>query len=153
MHSLKEVIEFNEQNAARVMPYFGQERMIQAEAKGPLSDQAYLKALQTDLRLSRDQGIDAALQVHKLDAIVAPSGGPAWLTDLVNGDNYSGGGVSAPAVAGYPHITVPAGYVHGLPVGISFFGGAYQEPVLLRLAYAFEQAMAARRAPLFLPSI
>jgi len=153
VHSLKEVIEFNEQNAARVMPYFGQERMIQAEAKGSLSDQAYLKALQTDLRLSRDQGIDAALQVHKLDAIVAPSGGPAWLTDLVNGDNYSGGGVSAPAVAGYPHITVPAGLIHGLPVGISFFGGAYQEATLLRLAYAFEQAMAARRAPLFLPTV
>ena len=153
VHSLKEVIEFNEQNADRVMPYFGQERMIQAEAKGPLSDQAYLKALQTDHRLSRAEGIDAALHVHTLDAIVAPSGGPAWLTDLVNGDNYSGGGVSAPAVAGYPHITVPAGYVHGLPVGISFFGGAYQETTLLRLAYAFEQAMAARRAPLFLPTI
>jgi amidase len=152
VHSLKEIIEFNQQHAAQVMPYFGQERMLQAEAKGPLTDEAYLKALETNHRLSREEGIDAALQQHSLDALVAPSGAPAWLTDLVNGDLYSGGGVSAPAVAGYPHITVPAGYISGLPVGISFFGGAYQEPVLLRLAYAFEQALPVRKPPRFLPT-
>ena len=152
VHSLKEIIEFNQKHADRIMPHFGQERMLQAEAKGPLTDEAYLKALETNHRLSREEGIDAALQQHNLDALVAPSGAPAWLTDLVNGDLYSGGGVSAPAVAGYPHITVPAGYISGLPVGISFFGGAYQEPVLLRLAYAFEQALPARQPPRFLPS-
>jgi amidase len=153
VHSLKEIIEFNEKNAERVMPYFGQELMIEAEAKGPLTEKAYFKALETSQRLARDEGIDAMLQKHNLDAIVAPSGGPAWLTDLVNGDHYSGGGVSSPAVAGYPHITVPAGLIFGLPVGISFFGGAYQEPVLLRLAYAFEQALAARQPPRFLPTV
>lgn len=149
VHSLKEVIEFNEKNAERVMPYFGQERMIQAEAKGPLTEEAYLKALETNHRLARDEGIDAMLHKHNLDALVAPSGGPAWLTDLVNGDTPSGGGISSPAVAGYPHITVPAGQIFGLPVGISFFAGAYQEPVLIRLAYAFEQALAARQPPRF----
>jgi amidase len=153
VHSLKEIIAFNEQNAERVMPYFGQERMIQAEAKGPLTEPAYIKALETNHRLARDEGIDAMLRKYRLDAIVAPSGGPAWLTDLINTDTYSGGGVSSPAVAGYPHITVPAGNIFGLPVGISFFAGAYQEPVLISLAYAFEQARAARQPPRFLPTI
>jgi amidase len=153
VHSLKEIIAFNEQNAERVMPYFGQERMIQAEAKGPLTEPAYLKALETNHRLARDEGIDAMLHKYRLDAIVAPSGGPAWLTDLINTDSYSGGGVSSPAVAGYPHITVPAGNIFGLPVGISFFAGAYQEPVLIGLAYAFEQARAARQPPRFLPKV
>ena len=153
VHSLKEIIEFNQQHAAQAMPYFGQERMLKAEEKGPLTDDAYLKALETNHRLTRQEGIDAVLQQHRLDALAAPSGAPAWLTDLVNGDLYSGGGVSAPAVAGYPHITVPAGLIDGLPVGISFFGGAYQEPVLLRLAYAFEQALAARQPPRFLPTV
>ena len=153
VHSLKEIIEFNEKNADRVMPYFGQERMLQAEAKGPLTEEAYLKALETNHRLTRAEGIDALLKQHNLEALIAPSGGPAWLTDLVTGDHYDGGGVSAPAVAGYPHITVPAGQIYGLPVGISFFGGAYQEPTLLRLAYAFEQARAARKPPRFLPTV
>jgi len=153
VHSLKEIIAFNQQNAERVMPYFGQERMLKAEEKGPLTDEVYLKALETNHRLTREEGIDAVMKEHKLDALVAPSGAPAWLTDLVNGDLYSGGGVSAPAVAGYPHITVPAGLIHGLPVGISFFSGAYQEPILLRLAYAFEQASGARKPPRFLPTV
>jgi amidase len=153
VHSLKEIIEFNEKNAERAMPYFGQERMLKAEQKGPLTDEAYLKALETNHRLSRTEGIDAMLEKHKLEALVAPSGGPAWLIDLVNGDLPTGGGVSAPAVAGYPHITVPAGQVHGLPVGISFFGGAFSESILLRLAYAFEQATKARQAPRFLKSV
>jgi len=148
--SLKEIIAFNEQNRDRVMPYFGQERMVASEEKGPLTDREYLKALETNHRLSRTEGIDATLQQHQLDAIVAPSGGPAWLTDWVNGDYDSGGSSSPAAVAGYPNITVPAGYIFGLPVGISFFGGAYQEPTLIRLAFALEQAMQVRHPPRFL---
>ncbi len=150
VHSLADVVAFNERNRERVMPHFGQEHMLKALAKGPLTDEAYLKALETSHRLARAEGIDATLQKHSLDAIVAPTGGPAWLVDFVNGDTPGGGGCSsAPAVAGYPHITVPAGLVDGLPVGISFFGAAFSEPVLIRLAYAFEQATLARRAPVF----
>jgi amidase len=103
-------------------------------------------------RLTRDEGIDAVLKKYKLDAIVCPSGGPAWLIDLINGDHYTGGGSSSPAVAGYPCITVPAGYIFGLPIGITFIGGAWQEPLLIRLAYAFEQATAIRRPPQLLPA-
>jgi amidase len=152
VHSLEEVIAFNEQNRERVMPYFGQEIMLKAQEKGPLTDEAYLDALATNHRLARDEGIDATLGEHQLDAIIAPSGGPAWLTDPVNGDRGVLGCSGAAAVAGYPHITVPAGYVHGLPVGISFFAGAYQEPTLLKLAFAFEQATKVRRPPQFLPT-
>lgn len=150
VHSLKEIIEFNERNREKVMPYFGQERMLKAEEKGPLTSEEYLKALETNHRLSRAEGIDATLSEHQLDAIIAPSGGPAWLTDWVNGDHYSGGSSSPAAVAGYPNITVPAGYIFGLPVGISFFGGPYQEPTLIRLAFAFEQGTQVRRPPQFL---
>jgi amidase len=135
------------------MPYFGQDLLLKAEEKGPLTSQDYLKALQDNHRLSRAEGIDATLRAHQLDAIVAPSGGPAWLTDWVNGDHHSGGSSSPAAVAGYPNITVPAGYIFGLPVGISFFGGAFQEPTLIRLAYAFEQATRVRRPPQFLPGV
>jgi amidase len=149
VHSLADVIAFNEAHKDRVMPYFGQERMLAAQEKGPLTETAYLEALATDHRLARDEGIDATMAKHELDAIVAPSGAPACLIDWVRGDQRSGGSSGPAAVAGYPNLTVPAGYVFGLPVGISFIGGAYQEPKLLRLAYAFERAMPVRVPPQF----
>ncbi|HKQ51493.1 MAG TPA: amidase family protein, partial [Pyrinomonadaceae bacterium] len=152
VRSLKEVIEFNERNAAREMPYFGQDLFIKAEAKGPLTSKEYVQALAKNRRLSRAAGIDAVMLKHKLDAMVAPTGGPPWPTDLLNGDHFTGGYSSPSAVAGYPHITVPAGYVHGLPVGVSFFGRAYSEPSLIKLAYAYEQATKLRKPPRFLPT-
>lgn len=148
--SLQEIIAFNEKHREQEMPFFGQELLIKAEAKGPLTDSAYRKALADNQRLARKEGIDAVMQQHQLDAMIAPTGGPAWTTDLVNGDHFTGGFSSAAAVAGYPHITVPAGYVSGLPIGLSFFGRAYSEPVLIKLAYAFEQATKHRRPPQFL---
>ena len=150
VHSLKEVIAFNERNRDREMRYFGQDLFIKAEAKGPLTEKKYTQALAKNHLLSRTQGIDFVMRKHRLDALIAPTGGPAWPTDMVNGDHFTGGYSSASAVAGYPHITVPAGYVFGLPVGISFFGAAWSEPKLLQYAYAFEQATKARRAPQFL---
>jgi len=153
VRSLALLIEFNEQNADEVMPYFKQETLLQAEEKGDLESSEYLAALQQCRQLSRTDGLDKVLHDYSLDAIVAPSGGPAWVIDLLNGDRGSGGCSSAAAIAGYPHITVPAGYVHDLPVGISFFGGAFQEPVLLKIAYAFEQLSNARRDPTFTLSL
>jgi amidase len=151
--SLKEIIEFNEKNRAREMPYFGQEFFLKAEAKGPLTSPEYLNALEKNRRLSRTQGIDAVIAKDRLDAIVAPTGGPSWTTDLVNGDHFTGGSSSPAAVAGYPAISVPAGFIHGLPVGISFFGAAYSEPTMIKLAFAYEQATKHRRAPGFSPTL
>jgi amidase len=150
VHSLKEIIDFNERNRESEMPYFGQDLFIKAEAKGPLTDKKYLQALQKNHLLSRTQGIDFVIRKHELDALIAPTGGPAWPTDWINGDHFTGGYSSASAVAGYPHITVPAGFVFGLPVGLSFFGAAWSEPKLFKFAYAFEQATKARRPPKFM---
>jgi amidase len=152
VRSLKDLIEFNERKANFEMPYFGQDIFEKAQAKGPLTDPIYLQALRQNHLLTRTQGIDFIMKKHRLDALVAPTGGPPWPTDWVNGDHFTGGYSSTSAVAGYPHITVPAGYVYGLPVGISFFGGAYSEPTLIKAAYAFEQATKARRPPKFLPT-
>ena len=149
VRSIEALIAFDEKNREREMPYFGQEILLKAQAKGPLSAPEYQKALETCGRLARQDGLDAVLAKHKLDALVAPTGGPVWCTDLVNGDHYTGGYSSASAVAGYPHITVPAGHVFGLPVGLSFFAGAWSEPALLKYAFAFERATKARRAPTF----
>ena len=148
--SLKDLIAFNEQNRDREMPYFGQEIFEKAEAKGPLTDKAYRDALEKNLRLSRNEGIDKTMDANKLDALVAPTSSPATLIDLVNGDYGVGGSSTLPAVAGYPHVTLPAGYFRGLPVGISFFGRAWSEPTLFKIAYAFEQATKHRQAPRFL---
>jgi amidase len=149
--TLKDLIDFNERNRDREMPYFGQELFTRAEAKGPLTDPAYLKALRSSKLLSQAQGIDAVMTKNRLDALIAPTGGPAWTTDLINGDHFTGGSSTPAAVAGYPNVQAPAGYVYGLPVGISFFGRAFTEPKLIRLAYAYEQATKHRRPPRLLP--
>jgi amidase len=150
--TLADLIKFNEDNRLREMPFFGQEIFLQAEKKGNLSERTYRLALQKSKLLTQAQGIDAVMNQNKLDAIVAPSGGVAWMTDLVNGDCGVFESSSLAAVSGYPNITVPAGFVQGLPCGISFFGRAFTEPTLIKIAYAFEQATKARRAPRFLPT-
>lgn len=151
--TLADLIEFNNANAERTMPWFGQEIFELANEKGPLTDAAYTSALKKNHDLSRREGIDETIATDNLDAIIAPTLAPAWPTDLVNGDHYIGGYSQPSAVSGYPHITLPLGFVHGLPVGISFFGEAWSEPKLLGIAYAFEQATRARQAPKFLSEL
>jgi amidase len=152
--TLADLIRFNDQNAAREMPYFGQEIFEQAEKKGPLTESKYTQARAKCIRMARTAGIDAVMNKHKLDALVAPTQGPVWKIDLVNGDGGGGGSFTQPAaVAGYPHITVPMGLVQGLPVGLSFVGRAWSEPTLLRLAYAYEQLSKARRPPTYASSV
>jgi amidase len=148
--SLADLIRFNEEHREREMPWFGQELFLRAEKKGPLSAPEYTAALAKCRSLAREQGLDRVLEDQKLDALIAPTGGPAWVTDLVNGDHFGGGSSTLSAVAGYPAITVPAGDIHGLPVGITFMGRAWSEATLVRLAFAFETATRARRAPRFL---
>jgi len=152
LHTLADLIAYNTAHAATELPYFGQELVLQANAKGPLTDAAYTQALAKNRRLAATEGIDAVMTEHRLDALVAPTGGPAWLIDLVNGDSGTAtipGPSTVTSVAGYPHITVPMGFDHGLPVGISFFGRAWSEATLVTLAYAYEQATRHRRPPTF----
>jgi amidase/aspartyl-tRNA(Asn)/glutamyl-tRNA(Gln) amidotransferase subunit A len=145
--SLREMIEFNKKNADVEMKYFGQEIFLMAQAKGSITDKIYLEALAKAKRLTQEDGIDALLKKHNLDLIIAPTTGPAWKTDWVNGDHYLGAASSAPAISGYPHITVPMGYVHGLPVGLSLFSGKLQEGVLIEAAFGYEQATKHRVTP------
>jgi amidase len=152
VRTLADLIAFNEKNAGREMPFFGQEIVEQAAKKGPLTEKAYLDALAKCRELTREKGIDAALAAHKLDALIVLTNGPAHLTDLVNGDSFSGSSSSPAAVAGYPTITLPGGWIRGLPVGVSFIGTAWSEPTLIKLAYGLEQALKMRRAPRFLPT-
>ncbi|MGC8595899.1 MAG: amidase [Candidatus Kryptoniota bacterium] len=152
VHSLEDIISFNEKHKATEMPYFGQDIFLKAESRGPLTSKEYIQALSRCRRLSRTEGIDMVMEKYRLDALVAPTDSPAWLTDLVDGDHFLGGSSQAAAVAGYPSITVPAGFVFGLPVGISFFGRAWSEPTLIRLAYSFEQVTKVRKPPKFKPT-
>src|SRR5262245_26846045 len=151
--TLKEIIEFNEKHADKELQYFGQELFIQAEEKGPLTDAKYIEALRKNQQLAREQGIDAVMIKNKLDAIIAPTNGPAWVTDYLNGDHFAGSSSTAPAVAGYPNVSVPCGYVSGFTIGISFFVRAWSEPTLIKIASAYEQAMRYRRPPRFLPTL
>jgi amidase len=151
--NLASLIEFNEKNRQTEMPYFGQETFIRAQAKGPLTSPAYLAARAKCLRMSRTEGIDATIAKHRLTAIIAPTGGPAWPTDLLNGDHFTGGSSTPAAVAGYPSITVPAAFISGLPIGLSFIGPQWSEAALIGLAYAFEQATKVRQPPRFEPTV
>ncbi len=150
MRTLKDLIEFNKSHAKEEMPYFGQELFLEGEAKGPLTDKTYINALTTNHRLSRDEGIDAAMDKHNLDALISPTDSPGWMTDLIDGDHFLGGSSQLAAVAGYPHITVPAGFDFGMPLGISFYGRAWSEDVLIKIAYGYEQASKVRKPPKFL---
>jgi len=153
VRTLADIIAFNDANKDREMPYFGQDLFLKAQEKGPLTDKEYLAAITANHSLSREHGIDGVMDKFHLDALVAPTGGPAWLTDLANGDHAAGGSSNAAAVAGYPNINVPAGFLFELPVGISFFGRAWSEPTLLKIAYGFEQLVKARKPPQFLEEI
>lgn len=151
--NMQEIIEFNKNHADKEMPWFGQEIFMEAEKKGDLKSEEYLKALEDAKRLAGKEGIDTVMEKHNLDAIIAQTNGPAWTIDWVNGDHFSGGSSSPAAISGYPNVTIPMGYIHGLPAGISFFGKAWSEPKLLKIAYAFEQATKHRRAPEFLKTL
>jgi amidase len=153
VRSLRDLIAFNERHRSREMPFFEQEILLRSEAKGPLSDAAYRRARADCLRMSRVEGVDAVMSRHKLDAIVSLTSGPAWYIDRVNGDSYTGSCTTPAAVAGYPHITVPAGFYRGLPVGLSFFGKSFSEPLLFKLAYGWEQTTNARKKPRFEPHL
>jgi amidase len=153
IHSLEELIAFNLQEQEREMPFFGQEILIDAQKRGPLTSPVYRKALAACRTRARTQGVDAVMTRLRLDAIIAPTGSPAWTIDVVNGDHFLGASSSPAAVAGYPSITVPAGRAYGLPVGLSFIGRAWSEPTLIRLAYAYEQATRHRKPPEFLPAV
>jgi amidase len=150
--TLQDVIDFNERHKDREMPYFGQDLFVKAQAKGPLTDPAYREALEKCQKLAREEGLKAVLEPQRLDAIVAPTGNPAWPIDLVNGDHFLGGSSTPAAVAGFPHVTVPAGYMFGLPVGLSFIGLPWTEGTVIKLAYAYEHASKLRRPPTFLPT-
>jgi amidase len=152
VRTLAELIEYNSAHAETELAIFGQELLEKSAEKGPLTEPAYLEALATCGRLARDEGLDTVFREHRLDAIVAPTGAPAWLTDHVNGDHYLGGNTSAAAVAGYPTVTVPMGMISGLPVGISFIGPAWNDASLIGFAYVFERETGHRRAPQLLPS-
>jgi amidase len=152
--TLKELVEFNTKEKARELRFFGQEIFTRAQDLGPLTTPKYVTARRRARQATRALGIDALVNRHKLDALVCPTTGPAWLTDPLGGDHYTGGNASqAPAISGYPHVTVPMGFVAGLPVGLSFFGKAWTDATLLRLAYAYEQASKHRRPPRFLPRV
>ena len=153
VRTLDDLIAWNAKNADREMPFFGQEILERAAKKGPLTDKAYLEALAKCRELTREKGIDAVMAEHKLDALVVLTNGPAHMTDLINGDSFSGSSSSLAAVAGYPTITLPAGWIHGLPVGISFIGRAWSEPELIKLAYGLERALGARNPPRLLPTV
>ncbi|HKJ42370.1 MAG TPA: amidase [Sunxiuqinia sp.] len=151
--TLADLIEFNQKHAAQEMKWFGQEIFDEAEKTNGLKDPKYLEALKTSKTKTRQEGIDKVMDMHKLDALLAPTNAPSWTIDLVDGDHYMGGTSDAAAIAGYPNITVPAGFVHGLPVGISFFGRAWSEPTLLKIAFAYEQISNHRKKPEFKQSI
>jgi amidase len=146
VESLADVIAFNKAHADTVMPIFGQDYFLLAQAKGPLTDEDYLAALKNSKRAAQS-AIDGALDEHNLDALIAPTNGPAWMIDHVNGDSFSVGSSSLAAISGYPNITVPAGFISGLPIGLSFIGKSWNEKQLIEIAYAFEQATGVRRAP------